>query len=133
MALTEQQISDLRTDIADVNSAFSEAALNRIWDRVAGARDDNARHEAALGLMARQLLANANLLHDYTAGQSSEKLSQVRAHLKDQYEMYRPALEAALNQKKQFVIGSIAPVPSQVREYPDESLREYGEYDTGLL
>lgn len=122
MSITTQQIADLRSDIGDNGSppAFSDTEITRIWDRLVGAQSDTQHHEAALGLMARQLLSNGTRLHDYAAGESEEKLDQVFKHFQQLYEMYRPALEAALGQKKQIVTSKVRPVPRQGRMLPAE-------------
>lgn len=122
MTITAQQIADLRADIGDNGNppAFEEPELSRIWDRLASAADDTQRHEAALGLMARQLLNNAARLHDYAAGNNEEKLDQVFKHLQTVYEMYRPAMQAALGQKKQVVMSKLRAVPRQDRAQPSD-------------
>jgi hypothetical protein len=119
MPATAQQRADLRADMGDTGNAFSDVELDRIWDRVGGASNDLTRHEAALALMARQLLANAAKLHDITAGQSSEKLSQVYDHLERLYRLYSPSLTAALGTKNEIVIAAIRPARRQHRQYPD--------------
>lgn len=120
MALTAQQISDLRADLGDVATppVFTDADLERAWERVSGAKDETQRHEAALGLLARQLLTSAAKLHDYAAGQSREDVSQVFEHLRHVYELYRPALQAALHMSLQWVIGGVRGVENPEREEP---------------
>lgn len=118
MALTAQQLDDLRSDLGVTSAIFSDDEVNRAWDRVEGASNDTQRHEATLALMARQLWTSSAKLHDYTAGQSSEKLSQVVDHLKAVYAEFKPALDAALNQRQQVVIGAVRPIPNQRRIYP---------------
>lgn len=122
MSITAQQIADLRADIGDNGNppVFGDPEVSRIWDRLASAADDAQRHEAALGLMARQLLNNAARLHDYAAGNNEEKLDQVFKHLQAVYEMYRPALQAALGQKKQVVMSKLRAVPRQDRALPSD-------------
>lgn len=130
MALTAQQLNDLRADLGVDSTIFSDSELERLWDRVSGASNDTQRHEATLALMARQLWTSSAKLHDYTAGQSSEKLSQVVAQLKAVYADFRPALDAALNQRQQFVIGAVRAIPNQRRVQPiddsaDQQEREW--------
>jgi hypothetical protein len=80
-AATTDQLADLRGDLADTAAtpAFSDAELQRLWQRA------NGRHERTLYLAVRQLLMQANRFHDYMYGQgaSDQKKSQVRANLKD--------------------------------------------------
>lgn len=120
MPLTAQQISDLRADIGDTGTpaVFDEDGLNRLYDRVSGAKDEAQRHEATLGLMARQLMTSAAKLHDYAAGQSREDLSQVFEHLRQVYELYRPAVQAALNHAPQLGIATLRPMQNLDREEP---------------
>lgn len=120
MSITAQQLADLQADsaIGTDESIFTDAEISRIWDRVAGAGSDTIQHEAALALIFRQLLADANKFHDYKAGASEEKLSQIRANLKDQYEMYAPSLETALSRSTQMATGVLTTKPHQERTDP---------------
>lgn len=98
MAITTQQRTNLRLDagLPDDETVFSNDEMETIWERVSGASSDADRHAAALGLMSRQLLYSANKLHDYRLVNTAESLSQVRKHLKEMYDEFKPALEAAL-------------------------------------
>lgn len=130
MALTAQQLNDLRADLGVDSTIFSDSELERLWDRVSGASSDTQRHEATLALMARQLWTSSAKLHDYTAGESDEKLSQVVTNLQKIYAAFKPALDAALNQRQQFVIGAVRAVPNQNRVQPigdstDQQEREW--------
>lgn len=123
MAITSQQISDLRADFGDDDESsstevFSDAEISRIWDRVSGAANDTIRHEASLALMFRQVLNQANKLHDYSTGATDEKLSQVRKHLKDSYEMYKPSLDAAQSRQTQMAITTLRGRKHQDRTFP---------------
>jgi hypothetical protein len=121
MAITAQQLADLQADaaIGTDESVFTNAELSRIWDRVSGAPTETIQHEAALALIYRQLLADANKFHDWKAGASEEKLSQIRANLKDQYEMYAPSLDTALSRSTQFARAVLVPKPTRGRTRPD--------------
>lgn len=121
MAITAEQIAALRADIGDTGTppSFSDEALETIWERVSGARNAAMQHEAALGLMLRQLMGNAAKFADFTSGLTSEKRSQVFEHLKYLYELYKTALDAALSDRKQVAIASLRGKPNQRREYPD--------------
>lgn len=118
--LTTQQKSDLRNDLGDSNSAFTDPELQRNWDRVANASSAQQQHNATLALCFRQLLASASKLHDYTAGATQEKLSQVRANLKDMYELYEPDLQAALSMRAGILKSKVASYPHQTRTLPQE-------------
>lgn len=128
MSITAQQLSDLQADagLDDSESVFTDAELSRIWDRVSGASNETLQHEAALALIFRQLLADATKFHDWKAGASEEKLSQIYDHLKKQYEMYKPSLDNALSRETEFSMSVLVPKPNQVRTTPDDkSLDRY--------
>lgn len=123
MAITTQQLSDLRQDFGDTKEdVFTDPELSRIWERVAGAATTTVRHEAALALMYRQLLSQANKFHDYTAGSTSEKLSQVRKHIKDSYDMYKSSLDAAMSRQKQMSRTTLRGRKHQERNFPDDHI-----------
>jgi hypothetical protein len=120
MAITAQQIIDLRADIGDTNNTFSDAEIERIWERVSGASNELIQHEAALALMARQLMNNAAKLHDFSVAGDSNRLSQIFEHLKDIYKMYSPSLEIALGVKPvQVAKGLMRGYPHPDRESPN--------------
>jgi hypothetical protein len=118
--MTAQQIVDLRDDIADAKEAFGDPTLQRYWERTSGAADEFTHLNAVKALCYENLLANASLLHDYTAGATGHKLSQVRAHLKDQYARYAPALEAAMGQKREFGFVGLRSFPNADRTEPGD-------------
>jgi hypothetical protein len=80
-AATTDQLADLRGDLADTAAtpAFSDVELQRLWQRA------NGRHERTLYLAVRQLLMQANRLHDYMLGQGAtdQKKSQVTSNLRE--------------------------------------------------
>lgn len=100
------------------STIFSDDELTRIWERVDGARNDTIKHEAALALMARQLLTNAAKLHDVAVAGDSNKLSQVFDHYKALYALYLPSLESVLGTASQVSIATLRPVKHQTRETP---------------
>lgn len=114
MTITQTQINDLRLDAglpADTETVFDNDEMDRIWTRVSGASSDAKRHEAALGLMYRQLLSNAAKLNDYRIATSSENKSQIFKNIKTLYDMYRPSLEEALDVAvDQIAFGSMRPL-----------------------
>jgi hypothetical protein len=76
--LTSSQLSDLRADLGDVpTTTFTDDELNRLYTRA------ESDYIQTIVLALRQMLANANKFHDYTAGEDKVTKSQVRAHLKD--------------------------------------------------
>lgn len=134
MTLTTQQLIDLQDDsgIGNDESVFTGAELERIWERVSGATTDTARHEASLYLIYRQLLGSANKLHDYTAGATSEKLSQVRANLREMVNEYKPQYEAATSQQTQFARTVLRKRPNQRRTRPSTAQEPVTRYDSSL-
>lgn len=120
MSISSQQLSDLQADagLDATQTVFTDVELSRIWDRVAGAATETLQHEAALALIFRQLLADATKFHDYKAGASEEKLSQIHDHLKKQYEMYKPALDSALSRSTEFSMNVLKPQGNQERTMP---------------
>lgn len=118
MALTSDQINDLRNDLGDSSAGFSDAELNRLWDRVSSATNEYTRYRATLGLAWQQIMAGAAKYHDYEAGAVKEKLAQVFAHAKQMAEMYEADVEAALSQKRDFVKTKIGIIPHQTRTEP---------------
>lgn len=126
MPMAAQQIIDLRADMDDAAEVFSDVELSRYWDRTSRAADEFTHLNAVKALMYERLLSGGSKLHDYTAGATSEKLSQIRAHLKDQFERYRPALEAAQGQKREFGFVGLRSYPHPTRTAPSDSEDETG-------
>lgn len=120
MALTAQQLSTLRRRVGDSNSAFTDDVLNAIWDDVSGATSDTVRIEAALYLMWEAVVAGAVKLHDVTAGQTSNKLSQVFSHAEAMMKTYKKSYDLATGQRKLIAIGSLRPTSNYLRQYPSD-------------
>lgn len=122
MAITAQQLADIRADIGDESSAiWTDDEISRVWERVSGATSTNQRHEATLALLVRQLLGNAVMLRDYTAGATAEKQSQVFSQLQKLYALYKDSLDSALGtDRRQVARGWVKGAPRQGREFPDD-------------
>lgn len=75
--LTKDELSDFREDIGDVNEAFSDAALQRIYVRCTG------RAAKSRVMAIDQLLGSAAKLADYAQNESEEKKSQIFKQLLD--------------------------------------------------
>lgn len=129
MAATSEQLADIRADIGDTGASFSDAELQRIWERVSGASDEALRHEAACGLAIRQLLANSAKLHDYTVAGDSNKASQVYKQLQALYAMYKPALDSALKTKPPAVKKAKMRRYARDRDEPSKSNQPYLQPD----
>lgn len=121
MTLTSDQLTDLRADLGDNNTAFTDPELQRLWDRVASAPNDYIRYRATLGLAWMQIKAGAAKFHDYEAGAVKEKLSQVFDHATKMVADYITDVEAALSQQKEFVKTKVGITPHQTRTEPAET------------
>lgn len=117
---TEQQICDLRADIGDDGTTFDDDEIIRIWARVQGAENEVRQHEAAVALMARQLMANAAKLVNYRAGAISESRGDVMKNLERLYNLYKPSLDAALGTGRQFAKSAVRAKPRQNRTEPGD-------------
>lgn len=123
MAITEQQRNRLRADYGDPDKKIfkDDAQIDDIWERLDAASDETTHHRASLALMFEQTLNSAVMMHDYTAGQTGEKLSQVYSQLERRYLSYKPALDVVLGQKSEFATRSIRPRVRQGRPIPGDS------------
>lgn len=119
MSLTPTQETRLRRDFGEgTTQVFTTAELEDIWTRVAAATSEEQQHRAALAIMFEQTLNSAVKLHDYEAGQTSHKLSQVYNHLKDRAAYYAPYLQEVLNQRVELVVRPLRPRARPNREKP---------------
>lgn len=120
-ALDSDQIEDIRADIADngATEAFTDAEIQRAYDRTDAVSSDLTRMAATRGLLVRQLLMSATKLNDYTAGATSEKRDQVFQHLKFMYGLYAKAVETVEGAAGRSVARvTLANVPRAGRTYP---------------
>lgn len=122
MALTAAQLNDLRNDLGDNATAFSNDELDRNWDRIASATSDTQHHEATLYLCWRQIAAQAAKGYDQRTGLTEDKLSQVFDHAQKMMGLYKSSFDAATSQRKQVSIGVLKPIPN-TRRYPSEDER----------
>lgn len=121
---TSDQISDLRADIGDTGTppAFSDADITRLWYRVRAARDEGYQSEAALALMARQLMTSAAKLHKYSAGNTSEDRQQVFDHLQKIYKMFEASLNSVLGNSNIIAVGWMDGLGTSEEPYDPNSL-----------
>lgn len=124
MSLSAEQLSDLQADlsIGSDQGVFTDNELNRLYER---ASED---YDSTLVLAWRQLLASANRFNDYTAGQTSEKKSQVRAHIRDTLEYYEDRVQRSGNQVAIVGMRRVPPVYKEVpagEEQPDIKNRRH--------
>lgn len=116
MALTIEQLSDLRADLGDTSAtpAFADAELERLYVR-------SGEDYASTVLFAiDQLLMNAAKLNDYTAGQTQERKSQVFANLQKMREIWavRAPASASGGTSRQVRVFGLRTQPKPKREAP---------------
>jgi len=82
MALTDAQRKDLQGDlgIGSDGNILTDQELDRLYARA------DSDYNLAMAYALRQLLAMGAKFSDYTAGDNSEKKSQVFKHLKELYD-----------------------------------------------
>ena len=74
--LTNDQVEDAYIDLGlSLNTVFSSSELNRFFNRASG------DYDKMLVYAVRSLRADSSKLHDYSAAQSGESLSQVFKNL----------------------------------------------------
>ena len=91
MTLSAEQLSDMQGDLgigAD-ETVFTDAELARLFERAEG------DYALAVYYGYRQLLAQANRFHDYTAGMTSIKRSQMRTHLQASLDFWKSEAKRA--------------------------------------
>lgn len=111
MALTAEMLTDFQADLGITNSqaVFTDVQLNRLFTRA------GENYPKAVYYAYRQLLSQANKYRDYTAGMTSEKLSQIRGQLKDSMLMWK---EEAFGSSNQFQSIGLRLVPERQKERP---------------
>lgn len=116
MALTAQEITDIRDDIGDNGSseAFSDDEINNAYDRASSDHTDNLMLRTQV-ILIRQLLASAAKMTAYKEGQTSVQADQVFAHLKDLLALKKEELSDAAGQA---VIVALRSVPPKHRKEP---------------
>ncbi len=108
--LNVDQLVDLRADIGDDGTVFTDAELSRLYARAGG------DYDRAVVLALRQLLANAAKLHDYQVAHAMERKSQVFDHVKELLAYHESKLTAAAQQVR---ITAFRAVPPRDKETPD--------------
>jgi hypothetical protein len=121
MTLTQLQLERLRRDLGDIGHSFTDPELNDNYDRMDSAPNDHTRFEAVKGLCFEQLLNSSTKLHDYSAGAVDEKLSQIVKNLEKRLDYYLPAMQAALGENRQLVVGKLGIRINPDRYTPSEN------------
>ena len=109
--LTADQLADMQADLgvsAD-ESVFTDVDLNRLYTRADG------DYSTAVVLAIRQLTMNAAKLNDYTAGETSEKKSQIFTNLQTMLAYWEEQAQSATGQVK--IVG-MSFVPPTTRDKP---------------
>ncbi len=107
--LDADQLTDLRADIGDDGTVFSDAELHRLYTRA------GSDYDKAVVLAFRQILANATKLHDYRIAQSGESLSQVYRNVKDLLVHW----ESIADVKQQVKMVGLRSVPPVLKDEPE--------------
>lgn len=124
--LTDEQRSDLQGDLgitAD-ESVFTDTELDRLYTRA------NSDYNGTIVLALRQLLANTAKMADYTAGQSSEKISQIHGNLSKMLAYYEDRVGMEDNQVVIAGMRSTPPIYKELpygEEHPDEKTRRHDD------
>ncbi len=109
MPLSSDQLTDIRADIGDTNNAFSNAELQRLYERA------SESYEGTVLLAIDQLLMNASKLADFTSGESSERRSQIF----DQLTKVRALWAGRTSSKKQKVVFARLGTPNKRKSSPN--------------
>lgn len=111
MGLTVDLRTDLQGDLGITNdeSVFTDVELDRLYTR---AGED---YSLTVYYAYRQLIAQANKYHKYTAGLASEELQQVRENLKDSLEHWKSEAKSSSTQVK---VASLLEIPPRDKDEP---------------
>lgn len=111
MSLSATELSRLRRKLGDSGgTVFSDAELNDIYDE---AGDDFDR---TLQIAFEEIMYDAAKFNDYTAGQTSERKSQVFEHLNK----IVARLETQRTNKQQVRIVGARSIPPRVKDAPSD-------------
>jgi hypothetical protein len=108
--LNADQLTDIRADLGDDGTVFTDDELHRLYTRAGG------DYNKAVVLALRQILMNAAKLSDYRIAQSAESRSQVYKQLREQLAYWE---EVARNTQQIRVVGLRA-VPPRAKDVPSE-------------
>lgn len=116
----------LRDDIHASITALPDGKADIIFERAETKYPSNAtaREAHARVLAIRQLLAASARQVDYTQGESSEKMSQIRPSLEALLKEWKAAEDAAVDQAIRqatggAMFGGLRRKPTRQQEYPD--------------
>jgi hypothetical protein len=107
--MTSTQLSDIRGDIGDDGTVFTDAELNRLYTRA------SSSYDKTVVLALRQIMANAAKLYNYKIAQSSESKAAVFSHAKALLEYWE---EQVLDAGQQVSIVGVRTVPPRDKDEP---------------
>jgi hypothetical protein len=112
MALTATQRADMQGDlgIGSDEAVFTNDELDRLYER---AGND---YNLAVFYGYRQLLAQANKFHNYTAGMTRVERNQMRENLRDSMDFWKAEARSAANQLR--IVGALE-IPPRDKDSPD--------------
>lgn len=116
--LDAAQLTDFRADIADVNLAFSDPELQRLYVRAKGS------YELAVALAFEQLMSNAAKFAEYTQNQSRENRKQIFDNLEKMANRWLAKAEQVSKKGKQIRLVRIRQMPKPQREAPRRTLED---------
>lgn len=118
-------LEDIRADIGDSGTAFTDPEIQRIYDSFTAAPSEHVRLMAVKARMIERLLNGSVKLHDYSAGAVDEKLSQIFDQLAERFKYYEPYLDVAMGRPSQIKIGKLGK-----RQHPDRIEPDTEEWPT---
>ena len=107
--LSADQLLDLRADIGDDGTVFTDTELHRLYTRA------SSDYEGTVVLALWQLLIQAAKLYKYQIAQSLEDPNATFDHLKKMYDVAKAELAGADNQA---LFVSLRPVPPPDKDEP---------------
>lgn len=124
MPATASELTMFRAELDIVEAAMSDDVVNNIFDAAEADYSGYARkviRYAAYTSASQFLLNRANRMVDYTANESSEKLSQLPANLAKQVAYYQKKVDEAVAEESSvgFASGRTKTIPPRVRDMPD--------------
>lgn len=86
MTATVEEVNDLRADLGDTTSAFTQEELERLLERSQDSAGNN-RHFVALAYGILQLLNQANRFATYTVNEAQERRGEIAQNLRATYKL----------------------------------------------
>ncbi len=109
--LTAEQRADMQADlgISTDEAVFTDEELDRLYERAEG------DYNLAVYFGYRQLLAQANKFHDYTAGMTKVQRQQMRQNIAESMAFWKEEARVAANQLR--IVGALE-VPPRGKDKP---------------